>query len=107
MLALLLAAVAVYFGVHALYVVAMAAKSAREAGRLTAYWQVVLWPFVVLGGVLDFVFNYTFGWMFLAKPRRYLFSHTVQHHYTHGTGWRGALAAFWARTLNVFDEHIK
>lgn len=105
MLALSGGFVGLYVGVHVLYVVAMAAKAARD--RLTLYWKVILWPAVVLGGVLDFSFNYTFGWMFLAKPRPYLFSQTVQYHYTHSTGWRNWLAAFFAKQLNVFDDHIK
>lgn len=107
MLLLILAAVAVWFGVHALYVMAVSAKAAAKAGRLTLYWKTNLAPALVLGVVLDFTFNYTFGWMFLAVPQPVLFSGTVQHHYRNSAGWRLKLAQFWARNLNVFEEHIK
>ena len=98
----------IWFCVHWCYVLAMSAKDAYSAGKLTPYWMVMLLPAIVAGVLLDFAFNYCFGLMFLAKPRRYLFSQTVQHHYTHGEGWRLKLAQFWAKNLRVFDaEHIK
>jgi hypothetical protein len=104
----LLAFALLFFGVHWAYVIAMAAKSARSSGALTKYWSVILLPPVVFGLVLDFLFNYSFGFMFLAKPRPVLFSSTVQYHYRNSTGWRLWLAKFWARTLNVFDpDHIR
>lgn len=96
-----------YFALHWAYVIAMATEAAYEAGRLTPYWRVILFPVLVFGVLLDFVFNYTLGFMFLAKPAPYLFSQTVQHHVDHSEGWRLWLAAFWARTLNVFDDHVK
>lgn len=110
MLALILAAVAVWFGVNTIYVVAMAAKAALASGRLTLYWKVMLAPAAVLGVVLDFVFQFTFGWlMFLETPFRGgpMFSGRVQYHYSNSSGWRKRLARFWARNLNVFDDHIK
>jgi uncharacterized membrane protein YhaH (DUF805 family) len=103
----LLVPAGLFLGVHYWYVLAMAAKSARDAGKLTKYWTVILAPPVYGGLVLDWAFNYTFGWMFLAKPRPVLFSATVQYHYRHSDGWRLWLATFWARTLNVFDDHIR
>jgi len=103
----LLAMAGIWFGVHTLYVVAMAAKDAIARDRLTVYWWVMLAPAAVLGVLLDFAFNYTFGWMFLKVPRRYLFSQTVQYHFSNSDGWRLDLARFFARQLNVFDEHIK
>jgi uncharacterized membrane protein YhaH (DUF805 family) len=103
----LLILLGLFLGVHYWYVLAMAAKSARDAGKLTKYWTVILAPPVYGGLVLDWAFNYSFGWMFLAKPRPVLFSATVQYHYRHSDGWRLWLAQFWARTLNVFDDHIR
>lgn len=100
----------VWFGVHTLYVVAMSAKAAYEAGILTKYWIVMLAPAAFLGLALDFVFQFTFGWvMFVETPFRggWLFSGRVKHHFRHGHGWRLALAQFFARNLNVFDPfHI-
>jgi hypothetical protein len=103
----LLAFALLFFGVHWAYVIAMAAKSARDSGKLTRYWSVILLPPVAFGLVLDLLFNYSFGWMFWAKPRSFLFSSTVQYHNRHSDGWRLWLAQFWARTLNVFDDHIR
>jgi hypothetical protein len=98
---------ALFMGVHWCYVLVMAAKAARDAGKLTPYWKAILCLPAITGLVLDFAFNYSFGWMFAAKPRRYLFSNTVQYHYRHSSGWRLWLATFWARNLNVFDDHIR
>lgn len=107
MLALALTVVAIFLGVHWLYPLAMTAKHAYRDGRITKYWLVILALPIALGVVLDFAFNYTFGFMFLAKPRPVLFSGTVQYHYRNSDGWRLSLALFWANQLNVFDEHIK
>lgn len=111
MVAAILAVVVLWFTVHWAYVLVMAAKAALESGRLTLYWKVMLLPAAVLGGVLDFAFQFTFGWlMFAETPFRggAFFSGRVQHHYRNSDGWRRALAGFWARNLNVFDSgHIK
>ena len=107
---ILAAFVVVWFGVHWLYVVAMSAKRAIAADKLSTYWWLMLAPAAALGVVLDVTFQYTFGWlMFVETPFRggLFFSGRVQHHFRHGDGWRLDLARFWARQLNVFDEHIK
>jgi hypothetical protein len=98
----------IWFGVHWAYVLVMSAKAKLDT--LTLYWKVMLIPAAILGGVLDFAFQFTFGWlMFLETPFRggVFFSGRVQHHFRLGSGWRKRLAVFWARNLNVFDEHIK
>ena len=100
-------AAGLFLGVHWAYVLVIGAKTALKTGKLTLYWKVILALPAGAGLLLDFAFNYTFGFMFLAKPRRYLFSQTVQHHYSYSDGWRKRLAGFWAKQLNVFDEHIK
>lgn len=111
--AILLAAVAVaglFFGVHWGYVLVMSAKAAIAADRLTTYWWVILAPAAIVAGLLDFAFQFTFGWiMFLETPFRggAFFSGRVQYHFRNGEGWRLDLARFWARNLNVFDDHIK
>lgn len=101
----------VFLAVNWLYVLVMAAKAAMERGTLTPYWTAVLSIAAVIGVVLDFVFQFTFGWlMFAETPFRggLMFSGRVQHHFRHGAGWRKALAGFWARNLNVFDpDHIR
>jgi hypothetical protein len=107
----LLALTGLFVGVHYWYVLAMAAKSARDAGQLTKYWTVILAPPVYGGVIFDFLFQFTFGWvMFVETPFRggWLFSGRVQYHYSNGEGWRLELAKFWARTLRVFDpNHIR
>lgn len=96
-----------WFGVHWAYVLAMGAKDALEAGKLTLYWKVMVLPAAVAGAMLDFTFNYTFGWMFLRAPRPLLFTDTVKYHFRNSSGWRLRLARWWARNLNVFDPtHI-
>lgn len=99
--------VLLWFGVHWAYVLVMAAKDAMNRGKLTLYWKVHLVPAAIAGAVLDLVFNGTFGWMFLDVPKPVLFSSTVQYHFRHAEGWRKNLAEFWARNLNVFDDHIR
>ena len=99
--------VGLYLSVHWAYVLVMSAKAAIEKGTLTLYWKVMLAPAAAIGLVLDLVFNYTFGFMFGAWPKPYLFSSTVQYWYRNGDGWRLRLAKFWARNLNVFDDHIR
>lgn len=110
MLALLGWSALVWFGVHALYVVVTSAKAAMESGALTLYWKVMLFPAAALGLVLDFVFQFTFGWlMFLETPFRggLLFSGRVKHHFRYSYGWRLRLALFFAKQLNTFDPfHI-
>lgn len=100
----------VWFGVHTIYPLAMATKTAHESGKLTPYWLVMLGPALVLGVFLDFVFQFSFGWlMFVETPFRggALFSGRVKHHFRNSDGWRLRLAQFWARNLNVFDPtHI-
>jgi hypothetical protein len=105
-----LSVVGVWFGVHTLYVVAMAAKEAYVEGRLTLYWKVMLLPAIVTGVILDITFQYTFGWiMFLETPFRggIMFSGRVKHHFRDSTGWGNTLARFFAKNLNVFHAtHI-
>lgn len=108
---LAVSACGLWFSVHWCYAAMMAAKSAKEGGRLTLYWQVILLPLAAVGLLLDFAFQFTFGWMlFLESPfgRGWLFSSRVHYHYRESTGWRADLAEFWARNLNVFDPtHIR
>ena len=99
-----------WFSVLWAFVAVMHAKARLE--ELTWFWKVNLAPLALAGIVLDVVFNYTFGWlMFVEWPwdtGATLFSGRVQHHYRHDTGWRLALAAFWARQLNQMDPgHIR
>lgn len=106
LLDLLTAVLVVWLGVHWSYVAIMAAKASRSI--LTPYWYVMLVPLVLVGFVLDIVFNLTFGWMFLERPHELMFSSRVQRHFRQSVGWRKRLAIFWARNLNVFDAgHIK
>jgi hypothetical protein len=101
---------ALWFGVHWCYVLAMGAKAAYEKGALTTYWMVMLAVPLVVGVILDFVFQFTVGWVvFVETPFRggALFSGRVKYHFRNSDGWRLKLSKFWARNLNVFDPtHI-
>ena len=104
---ILLYTVLVWFGVHWGYVMVMSAKRKD----LTLYWKVMLVPGAVIEGILDFVFQFSFGWiMFLETPfhRGWLFSNRVQYHADESFDWRYTLALWWAKQLNLFDPgHIK
>lgn len=103
--------IAIWVGIVWLYPSGMHAKKARDAGTLTTFWIVHFWPMIVFAYILDLAFNYSFGWtMFLEAPwhtGEKLFSGRVQWHVDNSTGWRRSLALFWAKQLNVFDDHIK
>lgn len=100
-------AAALWCGALWLYVLVMAAKSARDRGQLTRFWRLHLAPLVLAALVVDVAFNLVFGPMFLELPREVLFSSRVERHYRGSSGWRLILATFWARNLNVFDpKHI-
>ena len=99
--------VKVWFGVHWGYAAMMHFKKARDAGTLTTYWKVHGYPLGVIVGVLDVIFNFTFGLMFAERPHEWFFSKRVQRHVDNPTGgWRHQLGCFYGRTLNVFDDHI-
>lgn len=89
------------------YPLVMAARAAQQAGTLTLFWKVHLYPLAIVAIALDVAFNLTFGMMFLEAPRELLFSSRVERHFRKSSGWRLDLATFWARNLNVFDaRHV-
>lgn len=104
---LLLLSAALWFGVHWLYVVAMAAKQAVVADKLTTYLWVMLAPAALLGLVLDVAFNVIFGTIvFRELPREWLFTSRCRRH-IQGAGSRQRMARWWAKQLNPFDQgHI-
>lgn len=108
MVAAILTAVVIWFGVHWCYVTVTHAKAVFERQGLSLYWKVHLLPLAAVGLVLDLAFNVVFGTiMFRELPRELLFSSRVQRHVRNG-GKRFGLASFWARALNTFDpDHIK
>jgi hypothetical protein len=105
---LILAAAALWFGVHWFYIVAMAAKEKLRSGQMKSlYWKVMLFPAAVFGVLLDVAFNVTFGViLFRELPQELLFSSRVQRHYK-TPGGRGRMAEWWALRLNEVDAaHI-
>lgn len=98
-----------WFGVTGCFMLVMHAKKLREAGRLNRFWAFNVFPWAVVGILLDAVFNVLAGTaMFLELPRELLFSARVQRHHWHSDGWRKRLAMFWAKQLNAVDPtHIK
>lgn len=99
-LRMLLAAIALWFGVHWAFVGLMYAKTLK----LTLYWKVMLAPLAVIGFALDVAFNVVFGTlMFRELPHELLFTDRVKRHFADGD----RLAAWWARNLNLVDPgHI-
>jgi hypothetical protein len=97
-------AAALWFGVAWSFVAIMNAKRVLGISGLSLFWRVMLVPLGVIGLVLDFAFNVTFGTaMFVELPRELLFSARVQRHYLKGD----RLARWWAVQLNTFDpSHI-
>ena len=90
------------------YVLLTHAKKVYEREGLSWFWKIHLYPAAIVFLFLDFAFNWTFGQMFLEKPRfELLFSSRVQRNVRTGKGWRLKLAWWWAKQLNYFDEHIK
>lgn len=101
--------IAIWFGVAWSFVAVMHGKHRMQQGGLTLFWKVHLLPLGVIGVLLDWAFNWTFGFMFVDWPKNWseLFSHRVQRNMT-VSGWRGRLAKFWARQLNQMDPgHIE
>lgn len=102
----ILSAIGLWFGVHWFYVIMMSAKGRRY--ELPLYWKVMLFPAALIMVVLDVAFNLTFGViMFRELPHELQFSGRVQRHVDDSPSDRRRMALWWARILNVFDEHIE
>lgn len=96
---------ALWFGLHWSYVALMAAKRAT----LTPYWKVMLYPLAVPALLADVAFNFLFGTIIFAElPKELMFSSRVQRHADGDPAdWQHPIALWWAKQLNVFDDHIK
>jgi hypothetical protein len=98
----IVAGVKLWFFLNWAYIALMHVRKVRP--QLTLYWKVMLYTLLVPAYVADVLVNLTFGTiMFREIPREFLFSSRVQRHYDAGN----PLAVWWAKQLNVFDNHIK
>ena len=91
------------------FVATMHAKALNESGTLTLFWKVHILPLALIGVVLDFAFNMTFGTiMFREVPHELLFTSRVKRHFRESNGRRLRLAGFWRTQLNLMDPgHVK
>ena len=110
---MIISALVIWIGVMWAFVAVMHCKKIAETEELTLFWKVHIYPLAGIGLVLDFLFNYTFGWLaFMEWPWaggvEPLFTARVQRHYDHSMGWRADLADWIAIQLNQIDpRHIK
>jgi hypothetical protein len=79
-------------------------KKARNAGTLTNTSQKLGYIALLIGYLLDFIFNITSSILFLEPPRELLFTARVSRHISE-PGYRGTLAR-WAcsNLLEPFDK---
>jgi hypothetical protein len=86
------------------YLSIMHLKSARDQGRLTVGARILGYPWLVVGLVVDVLFNLIVGSiMFLEPPRELLFTSRVSR-LNDQRGWRGALARWVCKELlDPFD----
>lgn len=102
---LLLAGVVVYWYVFGLaFVGIMHAKLIMEdGGELSLFWKAVLWPWAVVGLLMDILFNWTVGSLIYAElPRELTFTSRCKRH-KRSVRWRGNVARWWCRQLEQID----
>ena len=90
----------------AVYILVTGIHRAKLSGRLSGP---VLWlcaPMVVIGYVMDCLFNLTLASLvFWERPREWLLTARLQRYIT-GTGWRARLAAWVCNSLlDPFDPN--
>ena len=97
-----------YFVLMGAFVLVMHAKKLNDEAKLSLFWRVHIFPWVVVGLALDVAFNAVAGTlMFVELPREWLFTTRCKRHFRGSEGWRLSIAKFWARTLNEIDPtHI-
>lgn len=91
-----------------LYLAVMHLKTARNSGKLTTAAKVMGYPWLVVGYVIDVLFNAVIGSViFFELPRELLFTSRVSR-LNDSDGWRGRLAR-WVCTqlLDPFDPDGK
>lgn len=100
-----------FYALWLFYLAVMNLQRARDAGTLTRTAYLMGLPILYVGLLLDSLINQI--WMsviLLELPREWLVSARLQRHF-HGTGWRQAVAVWFAvNLLDVFDpsgRHIK
>jgi hypothetical protein len=94
-----------------LFLVFAACMEAKRAGRtIPLFSKVIIGPAILFGALLDVAWNYTLGsLLFLQFPDvdepgfpAYTFTHRLQQQKGEFT-WRGVIARWFAKQLNVFD----
>lgn len=101
----LMVSVALWFGAtYLVFILAMMAKKADAAGRLSPAAKAIIWPIVIGGWVSDVAFNWTVG-LALGVTDDLTLSGKLKHiRRTQTEGWRLKVANFiCSRMLNPFD----
>jgi hypothetical protein len=86
------------------YLMIMALKRARNAGRLTIWARICALPFAIPALPIDVLYNWTVGTiLFLDIPREFLFTTRVSR-LNNRSDWRGRLAKkFCYNLLDPYD----
>lgn len=86
------------------YLSIMHLKTARNQGKLTKTAKVIAYPWLVIGLLVDVLFNLVVGTLVFAElPREFLFTTRVSRLNDDG-GWRGKLSRwFCSELLDPFD----
>lgn len=89
-----------------LYLASMNLIRARVEGKLDKVGTALGFPIVLIGAVVDVVFNLTiFSLVFIELPREIMVTKRLKRHIKHGTGWRKKLALWVCQNLlNPFDH---
>ena len=89
-----------------LYLGVMQLKRARDNGTLSKAALVMGYPLVIIGYLLDILFNWVIGTiLFLELPKNGVFTSHLNRHYLKDT-WRGKIATWICRELlNTFDPN--
>lgn len=101
---------ALWFGTAWLFVALSHGKALLEAGELSVFWRVSLYPALPVFLVLDLAWNLVVGTLtFLELPHELLFTSRVKRHLrATDKGWRYEMAAWWAYQLNQIDPgHVR
>jgi len=102
MLLSLTAALGLVYALWALYVLVMALKRVRDAGKLTTAMKVLGYPALAVGLVVDFIVNVLIAsLLFLELPREWTVSSRLTRHINSARGWRFGLALWIA--VNLLD----
>ena len=100
----ILIGIASFYLLWCMYLAVMNLKRAVDNGTMTKPAYVLGYPLLIVGFILDVLFNWVFGTvMFLELPKNGVFTSHLNRHYKKYT-WRGKMATWICENLlNTFD----